>query len=358
MGVELKYRESLLTNWANLNWRTKLDLFQRSLGAFWDALWLQPQRLEDEMVQDVRFGLRMLVKNPGFTGLVVIMLALGIGANTAIFTVVDAALLRPLPYKNPDRLVQLWETRQAGEIKQMDASYPDYLDWGQPTEIVDGICGYTGWGGSFTLTGRGESERIEGSRVTASFFSVLGVEPFLGRAFLPDEDKPGAEATVILSYGLWQRRFGADPALIGQRLRLDGEAYTVLGILPRSFQFAPAGKAELWVPLRPTEMQLSRRFMHWLDVIASQGRVSLELAEHGWDSSRLGSNRPSSRTQAQASRSSVADQSSAQCKRYTRFVGRSYFCSPIAAQERCQSPACSCPVATQRVPSAWHSGYR
>src|SRR6185503_4834646 len=223
--AEFRYREALLADWDNLNWRTRLDLLRRSIGAFWDALWLQPQRLEDEMVQDVRFGLRMLVKNPGFTLLVVIMLALGIGANTAIFTVVDAALLRPLPYKNPDRLVQIWETRQLGESKQLDASYPDYLDWSQPTEIIDGICGYTGWGGSFTLTGRGESERIEGSRVTAGFFSVLGVEPLLGRSFLPEEDKPGAAATVILSHGLWQRRFGADPAIIGQRLTLDGEAY-------------------------------------------------------------------------------------------------------------------------------------
>lgn len=221
-----------------------------------------------DLWQDLRFGARMLAKNPGFTLIAVLTLALGIGANTAIFTVVDAALLRGLPYKDPDRLVQIWETRRLGEIKKMDASYPDYLDWGQQPDTVESICGYTGWDGSFTLTGRAEAERIEGARVTASFFSVLGVTPLLGRAFFPEEDKPGAAPTVVINYGLWQRRFGADPKIVGQQIVLDGNGYTVLGVLPPSFQFAPMPKAQIWVPLRPTPFQLNRRFMHWLDVVA------------------------------------------------------------------------------------------
>src|SRR5262245_28372661 len=230
--------------------------------------------------QDLRFGARMLAKRPGFTLIAVLTLSCGIGANTAIFTIVDAALLRGLPYQDPERLVQVWETRRLGEIKQMDASYPDYLDWGQPSEIIEGICGYTGWDGSFTLTGRAEPERVEGARVTASFFSVLGVAPMPGRGFLPDEDKPGAAPTVIISHGLWQRRFGADSNIVGQQLALDGSGYTVLGVLPKSFQFAPMGKAQLWVPLRPTPGQLSRRFMHWLDVIVRlKPGVSLEQAQ-------------------------------------------------------------------------------
>ncbi len=237
-------------------------------------------RFIEELGQDLRYGARMLLRKPSFTSIAVLTLALGIGANTAIFTVVDAALLRGLPYKDPDRLVQMWETRRVGEIKQLDASYPDYLDWGQQSEVIEGICGYTGWDGSFTLTGRAEPERIEGARVTASFFSVLGVAPILGRTFLPDEDRPQAERTVILSYGLWQRRFGADPGIVGQRLILDGSDYTVLGVLPRSFQFAPMGKAQLWVPLRPTPGQSERRFMHWLDVIARlKPGVSLAQAQ-------------------------------------------------------------------------------
>jgi predicted permease len=233
-----------------------------------------------DMWQDLRYGARMLAKRPGFTLIAVFTLGLGIGANTAIFTIVDAALLRGLPYQDPERLVQVWETRRLGEIKQMDASYPDYLDWGRPDEIIEGACGYTGWGGSFTITGRAEPERIEGARVTASFFSVLGVAPMLGRGFLPDEDRPGAAPTVIISHGLWQRRFGANPNIIGQQLTLDGSGYTVLGVLPKSFQFAPMGKAQLWVPLRPTPGQLSRRFMHWLDVIVRlKPGVSLERAQ-------------------------------------------------------------------------------
>jgi predicted permease len=234
----------------------------------------------DTLIQDLRYGIRMLAKKPAFTVVAVLTLALGIGANTSIFTVVDAALIRSLPYKDPARLVQLWETRRTGDLKQVDASYPDYLDWGGQATAFEGICGYTGWGGSFTLTGRDTPEMIEGARVTASFFSVLGVEPILGRSFLPGEDRPDAETTVILSHGLWQRRFGADPSIIGQRLILDGNGYTVLGVLPQSFQFAPMGKAELWVPLRPFPFQVNRRFMHWLDVIARlKPGVTLEQAQ-------------------------------------------------------------------------------
>ncbi len=139
----------------------------------------------------------MLARKPAFTVVAVLTLALGIGANTAIFTVVDATLIRSLPYKNSEKLVQLWETRQAGAVTQLDASYPDYLDWGGQSDAFEEICGYTGWGGSFTLTGHDTPERIEGARVTTSFFSVLGVEPILGRSFLPDEDLPGTEQTVI-----------------------------------------------------------------------------------------------------------------------------------------------------------------
>lgn len=233
-----------------------------------------------DLWHDLRFGARLLRKHPGFTLITVLTLGLGIGANTAIFTVVDAALLRGLPYRDPERLVQIWEMRRLGEIRQMDASYPDYLDWSQQPAIWEGVCGYTGWGGSFTLTGGADPERIEGARVTDSFFSVLGVAPILGRNFLPGEDKPDAAPTVILSYGLWQRRFGADPQLPGKQIVLDGQGYTVLGVLPKSFQFAPMPKAQLWVPLRPLPFQVNRRFMHWIDVIARlKPGVSLAQAQ-------------------------------------------------------------------------------
>src|SRR6185295_11860218 len=188
-----------------------------------------------------------------------------------------------------------------GEINQLDASYPDYLDWGGQSDVFEGICGYTGWGGSFTLTGRDTPERIEGARVTTSFFSVLGVEPILGRSFLPDEDRPDAEPTVILSYALWQRKFGADSNIIGQRLILDGEGYPVLAVLPRSFQFAPMWQAELWVPLRPHLFQLNKRYMHWLDVIARlKPGVSMEQAQAQMDTiaARIEKESPDSHTGA------------------------------------------------------------
>ncbi len=254
-----------------------------------------------DLWQDLRYGARLLAKHPSFTLIAVMTLGLGIGANTAIFTVVDAALLRGLPYGEAERLVQVWETRQLGEIKKMDASYPDYLDWGQQTEVIESLCGYTGWDGSFTLTGRAEAERIEGARVTASFFSVLGVAPMLGRTFLPDEDKTGAAPTVVISYGLWQQRLGADPDIVGQQLVLDGNGYIVLGVLPQSFQFAPMPKAQLWVPLRPTPNQLNRRFMHWLDVIARlRPGISLAQAQAQMDivASRIEGENPDSHSGA------------------------------------------------------------
>jgi predicted permease len=239
----------------------------------------------NNLLQDVRYGMRVLSKRPAFTAVVVVTLALGIGANTAIFSAVDAALLQSLPYTQPEQLVQILETRQTGEIRQLDASYPDYLDWRKASDSIEEIGGYTGWGGSFTLMGRGTPQRIEGQRVTASFFSVLGVKPALGRAFEPDEDLSGAAGTVILSYGLWQREFGGDADILGQQLNLDGGAYTVLGVLPRGFQFAPIGQAELFVPLRPSQGQINRRFMHWLDVIARlKPGVTLTQAQSQMDS--------------------------------------------------------------------------
>ena len=220
----------------------------------------------DTLLQDIRYAVRMLLKKPGFTAVAVLTLALGIGANTAIFTVVDAALLRSLPYKEPDRLVHLWETNQQQEFHQREASYPDYLTWREQNHSFDQMAGYSR--GSFTLTGREAPERIQGAAVTSYFFSTLGVEAIYGRTFYPDEDKPGAENSVILSHGLWERRFGGDASIVGQSITLAGRPFTVIGILPPNFKFALAGESELWVALHPSPMQVERRYMHWLNVIA------------------------------------------------------------------------------------------
>ncbi|MGH9834747.1 MAG: ABC transporter permease [Blastocatellia bacterium] len=216
--------------------------------------------------QDLRYGARLLLKHPAFTLIAVVTLALGIGGNTAIFTVVNAALLRSLPYQEPERLVYLRETTPQKSFPRREASYPDFLDWRQ-NQSFSGMAAYAG-GGGFTLMGGDGPERIMAGRVTGNFFSVLGVEPMLGRLFREDEDQPNAERVVALSYGFWQRRFGGDPKVVGQTLNLSGDAYTIIGVLPPAFQFAPRGTVEVWAPWRPNEAQLTRRFMHWVNVIA------------------------------------------------------------------------------------------
>ena len=207
--------------------------------------------------QDLRYGLRTLTKSPGFTVVAVFTLALGIGANTAIFTVVDAALLRGLPYQSPERLFHLWERTPQSEFPQREFSYPDYQDY-QQNQVFTALAGYTGGGG--IITGRGEPERVFAPSASANFFTTLGVEPIIGRTFQPGEDKPGADRTTVLTYGLWQRMFGGDPAVVGQALTINGISHTVIGVLPASFQFA-LRPADLWLPYQPTEAQLSRRFM-------------------------------------------------------------------------------------------------
>jgi putative ABC transport system permease protein len=215
--------------------------------------------------QDVRYGLRTLSKRPGFTLIAIATLALGIGGCTAIFTVVDAALLRALPYREPERLVHLWETTPQNVFHQREASYPDYLDW-QQSDSFTGMAAYSG-GGGFMLEGNEAQERVDAGRVSANFLSVLGVAPILGRDFQPGEDQPGAERLVILSFSLWQRLFGGNPDAVGKSLKLSGFDYTVVGVLPKSFQFAARGSAQLWTPLQPGEAQRSRRYMHWIRTI-------------------------------------------------------------------------------------------
>ncbi|MGH9789525.1 MAG: ABC transporter permease [Candidatus Acidiferrales bacterium] len=195
--------------------------------------------------QDVRYGARQLARSPGFTAVAVLTLALGIGANTAIFSVANAVLLQPLPFKEPDRLVRLWESNPGRNGPFFRATALNYNDWVQQNRGFESIAAAE-WG-TFNLTGAGEPERLLGRRVTGNFFPLLGVEPALGRPFAPEEDRPGSARVVILSQGLWQRRFGADPKAVGRTLQLNGEPYEIIGILPAKFQFTQG--TEVWVPL-------------------------------------------------------------------------------------------------------------
>jgi len=214
-------------------------------------------------LQDLRYGLRTMLKRPGFTLIAVMTLALGIGSSTAIFTVVDAAVIRGLPYRSPNELYHMWERTPQKEFDQREFSYPDYQDYRQ-NKVVD-IAAYTG--GGTILNGNGESERVFAPSVSANFFSVLGVDAIRGRTFQTDEDKQGGARVVVLTYGLWQRRFGGNEQILGQQLDLAGNSYTIIGVLPQSFQFAMR-PADLFTPYQPTQNQLTRRYMHGTNLIA------------------------------------------------------------------------------------------
>jgi putative ABC transport system permease protein len=246
--AELQYRETQLTQWEKLDRRAKLALLWHSLGAFADALWLQPRRMEDEMFQDLRYGARMLVKSPGFTFVVALTLALGIGANTAIFSVIEAVMLRPLPYQNSERLCVLWKSVPARNIEWDWTSYPTIRDWREQSRSFEDMAAiFLPSASEVTLQSDAGLERIQGSKVTGNFFEILGVKPLLGRAFSDDEARRGDDV-VVLSHGFWQRRFGGDGAIVGRKLHLDNRSATVIGVMPPNFQF-PDKNAQLWLLL-------------------------------------------------------------------------------------------------------------
>ena len=185
------------------------------------------------LLQDLRYGLRMLARRPGFTLVAVITLALGIGANTAIFSVVNAVQLKPLPFPEPDNLVVLSETSK--EVPEMAVAFPDYLDWRGRQTTFEFMAARMPAGG--IITGDGDPERVIGQWVTASFFPTLGVKPEAGRFFTDAEDQPGAERVMVISYGLWQRHFGGDPEVIGKPVLYNSESWTLIGVMPRGFDF-------------------------------------------------------------------------------------------------------------------------
>ena len=243
--AELRYREMLLAEWDRLDWRHKLELLRRSCGAFADALWLQPRRLEDEMFQDLRFGARMLLKNKSFTLVTLLSLAVGIGANTAIFSLANAVLFQTPPVADAKRVMSVFSDGRGS----FAVSYPDYCDYRDRNQVFsDLLC----WGeASLSLTTGGEPEQLTGMMVSGNYFEVLGAQPALGRYFLPAEDRtPGTHPVVVISYGLWQRRFGGASNLIGQEVYLNGHALTVIGVAPQGFTSTlPIFAPDAWVPV-------------------------------------------------------------------------------------------------------------
>ena len=193
--------------------------------------------------QDLLYGVRMLLKKPAFTIVAVLTLALGIGANTAIFTVVNAVLIRPLPFSEPDRLVWAWGNIRNGG-NRASVSPLDYLDFRSQNTSFDHFAATFSVPTFVNLTGGGEPERLQSAVATGNFFQALGVNAALGRTFLTENEHTGQDQVVVLSHGLWQRRFGADQSIIGTTLPLDGKSYEVIGVMPQGFQFPQA--AELW----------------------------------------------------------------------------------------------------------------
>jgi len=218
-----------------------------------------------DLLHDLRYAARMQRKNLSFTIIAVIALALGIGANTAIFSVVNTVLLRPLPYKDPERLVMVWEDATKHGYPRDTPAAANYVDWRDQNQVFEGMAAFTDE--SFNLTGAGDPERLEGRRVSAILFPLLGVEPQLGRVFTVAEDQSGAQRVAVLSYGLWQRRFGGDPGIVGQALTLNGESYVVVGVMPARFLF-PSRDDEVWVPIAFPSEEATNRDRHYLEVVA------------------------------------------------------------------------------------------
>jgi predicted permease len=221
----------------------------------------------ETFVHDVRYGLRMLRRNPAFTVVAVLTLALGIGANTAIFSVVNAVLLRPLPFRDPDRLVALWQTNTARGSDREAVSPANFCDWRASSQAFDEMVAMAYW--SFDYTGKGEPESFLGELVTDDFFHLMGVSALHGRTFLAEEYEPGHEKVVLLSHGLWQRRFGSDPAIVGQTISLSDGSYTVVGILPPDFHLPWIGHdREVFAPMPITAQIRQWRTSRYLQVLA------------------------------------------------------------------------------------------
>jgi putative ABC transport system permease protein len=234
--------------------------------------------------QNLRCAVRAFSNSPGFALVVVLTLALGIGANTAIFSVVYSALLRPMPYREPAKLFHLGESRTQADYSSGGAqvSYPDYLDWKHAAKTIQSFAAYSGDG--FTLAANGEPKNTFAAQVTPSFFSTLGVKPAMGRDFLEDEMQSDGPHVAILTDAFWRTEFGSDPNVIGRIVHIDGKPASIVGVLPRDFKFAPANSAPVWVPIHQQGDMITRRSLHWLDVFgrlapgvtADEARVEMQ----------------------------------------------------------------------------------
>src|SRR5215813_8851233 len=247
--AELRCRETLLAEWDKLDWRNKLDLLRRSVGAFWDAICLQPRRLEDEMFQDLRYGARMLLRQRAFTIAAVIALALGIGANTAL----------------------IWGNFLTFSMERLRAKAAEYVDYRDQTRSFETVAAFST--ADFNFTGAQQPARSAGASVTANLFPMIGARAAQGRLISPEENQTGRDNVVVVSHQFWQKRMGAEANVIGRSVRLDDRNYTVIGVMPADFEFPHpsfnfAEPVEFWVPLAFTTEQVAQRQRpYYLNVI-------------------------------------------------------------------------------------------
>lgn len=228
------------------------------------------------VLRDTRFAIRMLLRTPGFSLVALLTFALGIGVNAAVFTVYNGVLLRPLPYPDADRITMVWMDNRRERIKEDITSYPNYVDWRDQSSSFAHMAAYTP--AAFTLTGVGDPERLRGAESTANFFDVMGLRPVLGRVYTVQEETPGKDAVAVLSYGLWQRRFGGAPDTVGQTISLNGRPFEIIGVMPAALRVPE--DAEVWKPLAPPEQARNARNGFWLPVIGRmKPGISVEQAQ-------------------------------------------------------------------------------
>ena len=289
--AELRHREELLAEWDRLDLRAKINLLRRSTSAFWDALWLQPKRLEDEMFQDLRFGARMLLKSKGFTAVAALSLALGIGANTAIFSVIDAAMLRTLPVERPEQLVLFSRLNSQGGGESF--TYPQFEQFRERNQVFASVFGFAYRQPRVNAGGSEEVALVQ--LASGHYFSTLGIHAALGQTFTPAIERgPGAvaadEQVAVISDGFWRRKFARDPAVVGKSVTINGSAFNIIGVTPPGFFGVSLDYVvDVWLPLAAQPLldgqsELNETGRNWLRVMARlKPGVSLEQATAGSD---------------------------------------------------------------------------
>lgn len=242
----------------------------------------------ENLSRDTGYALRALVKKPGFTIVALLTVAIGVGANSAIFSVLNAVLLRPLPYKDADRLAMVWDNFLVLNMVRIGAKPAELLDYQNQTEVFEDVAGFNNV--QFSMTGGGAPEQVAGSRVSTNLFPMLGAEASLGRTFVAEDARPGREQIAILSHQTWERRFGSDPDIVGKSTLLNGNIYNIVGVMPEDFQFPHrsfpfADRAEVWIPLAldPQEITTRGGSHNILALAKLRPGVSLEQAQANMD---------------------------------------------------------------------------